>query len=86
MWEHVEPTEMAIEDLDLVVPTLVRSDLTIGEHERLPTVETPPYGLHPAQLRSDLQESGKAEEEGRRAAGLEDEFVRPNKHGRFASE
>lgn len=78
-------TKDGVEELDLLGPGLVRSELAFGEHERLSAVEAPPDARQAALLGGDGEERPEAEQERRRAARLEDELVRPDEHGALAA-
>jgi len=56
------------------------------ENESLATIEPAPGAVEAAQILSDLEEGVEAEKQAGGAAGLEDDLVWPDKHGRLGEE
>jgi hypothetical protein len=75
--------EDVVKEFDFMLPVAMRSFLEFWKHEGLARIETTIDGGEVCILGSNLKDTGYAEEVESRAAGLEDEFMREYKEGRF---
>jgi len=79
-------SEAYIQEASLVFPGGMRGGLLGRKHESLATIEPAPGAVEAAQVLGDLEEGVEAEKQAGGAAGLEDDLVWPDKHGRLGEE
>jgi hypothetical protein len=73
-----------VEELNLISPFAMRTDLPLREHEALTRVKASPNLLVATMLASDRKNSGKTEKIEGGPTCLEDEFVWEDEKGRLA--